>query len=451
MRQLIANALTLLASWIRPKAVPAAVASGVARGSTFLDVYRKHREPTQRQLLEELKNTAWSCASINAAVCASFPPKLYVTTNRGQPAPKCLTRALPHETEARLRAASHLAVHTQGARAIEEVVEHPLLTLLRQVNATHNAFELWELTQIYLEVHGSAYWLLQQDEALSIPAAIWMLPSQNVNPRRTTDSREIVDFYEYRSAGGIARYDPADVIRFQLPDPRDPYTGGLSPLRACFEQVALSSEYAAMKRAVYDNTGVPSVVLSPAEVIGADERDRLEEQWERTFRRGGSGRVLVAESGLQVSVLSHSMGDLAALADMKATKEDIANAFHVPLPFLSGDTNLANMQAADHLHRALAILPRLRRRDEKLNEQLIPRYDPSGRLFLASEDPTPQEQARVLRQHESDLRFGVRTVNEIRAERGLPPVPWGERPFRFDAGGSAGRANPTDSGGADLE
>jgi hypothetical protein len=323
MRLLLANALTRFAGWLRPKAVPAAVAAGAARATTFLDAYRKHHEPTQKQLLEELKNTAWSCASINAAVCASFPPKLYVTTGRGQPAPKCLTKALPHEVEARLRSAPHLAIHTHGAQAIEQVVEHPLLTLLRKVNAVHNAFELWELTQLYLEVHGAAYWLLQEDESLGIPAGIWILPSQSVTPRRATDSGEIVDYYEYRSSGGIARYAPDDVIRFQLPDPRDPYNGGLSPLRACFEQVALASEYAGMKRAVYDNTGVPSVVLSPAEVIGADERDRLEEQWERTFRRGGSGRVLVAESGLHVSVLSHSMGDLAALADMKATKEDI--------------------------------------------------------------------------------------------------------------------------------
>ena len=60
----------------------------------------------------------------------------------------------------------------RGAQAIEEVVEHPLLSLLRQVNTTHNAFELWELTQLYMEVHGSAYWLLQDDEAVGIPAAI---------------------------------------------------------------------------------------------------------------------------------------------------------------------------------------------------------------------------------------------------------------------------------------
>src|SRR5207253_10852297 len=163
--------------------------------------------------------------------------------------------------------------------------------------------------------------------------------SQNVRVCRAPDSPRLVDAYEYRSASGTVLYAPEQVIHFRFPSPRDPYTSGLSPLCACFEQAALTSEYAAMKRSIYDNTGVPSVVLSPAEVIGEDERDRLEQQWQQRFRRGGAGRVLVAESSLKVDVLSHSMGDLAALADLKATKEDIANAFHVPLPFLSGDTN----------------------------------------------------------------------------------------------------------------
>src|SRR5207248_3247683 len=140
--------------------------------------------------------------------------------------------------------------------------------------------------------------------------------------------------------------------------------------------------------------------LSPAEVMGDEERDRLEQQWQQRFRHGGAGRVLVAESSLKVDVLSHSMGDLAALADLKATKEDIANAFHVPLPFLSGETNLANMQAADHLHKALAIRLRLVRRDEKLNEQLVPLYDPSGRLFVASDDPKPADTDASVKERE---------------------------------------------------
>ena len=76
----------------------------------------------------------------------------------------------------------------------------------------------------------------------------------------------------------------------------------------------------------------------------------------------------------------------------------------------------------------LAILPRLRRRDEKLNEQLIPLFDPSGRLFFHTPDPTPANQQYLLQQEQSDLRFGVRTINEIRAARGLAPVAWGDRP-----------------------
>src|SRR5438477_2204586 len=115
MRRFLANVLNRLAAWLQPKGVPLGIASGTVGGISFLDSYRRHREPSPRQLLEELKNAAWTCASINAAVCASFPPRLYVATGQGQPAPKCLTRALHPATEARLRAAPHLAIQTRGA------------------------------------------------------------------------------------------------------------------------------------------------------------------------------------------------------------------------------------------------------------------------------------------------------------------------------------------------
>jgi hypothetical protein len=130
-----------------------------------------------------------------------------------------------------------------------------------------------------------------------------------------------------------------------------------------------------------------------------------------------------------VQLLNQSLGDLAALADLRATKEDIANAFHVPLSFLTTETNLANLQAAEHQHMAKAIDPRLKRRDEKLNEQLVPLFDPSGRLFLASEDPIPVNREMSAKEREIDLKYGIVTVNEVRGERGLPPVAWGDRPW----------------------
>jgi hypothetical protein len=96
---------------------------------------------------------------------------------------------------------------------------------------------------------------------------------------------------------------------------------------------------------------------------------------------------------------------------------------------LSSETNLANLQAAEHQHAAKAITPRLRRRDQKLNEQLIPLYDPTGRLFLASEDPVAINFENSIKEEELYLKYGVVSINEVRASNGLEPVPWGQVPW----------------------
>ncbi len=132
---------------------------------------------------------------------------------------------------------------------------------------------------------------------------------------------------------------------------------------------------------------------------------------------------------MKLQILSHSLGDLAQLAEMGATKEDVMNAFHVPVSYFTKETNLANLQAADHQHKSLAVSPRLTRRDQKLNEQLVPLYDPTGRLFLASDDPVPVNQEMDFREREIDMKYGIVTINEVRGQRGLPPVPWGNVPW----------------------
>lgn len=419
---------THLLRWWRVKSAPTILRGPQGSGPAFLDAFRRRRPPTPNELQAELKNTAYTCASLNAAVCASFPPRLYVATHPGQPAARCLCKSLDPVSERRLRSRSHLPPALTRAAQIEEVLDHPLLTLLRQVNPVHNAFDLWELTTLYQEVHGSAYWHLRFDR-LGVPTEIWILPSQYVTPRRQPDSTALVEYYEYRTGASEQRFTPNEIIHFRYPDPRDPYHAGLSPLRASFESVALASDYLAFKQATWENCAIPSAIISPDEAIGEEERERLEAQWNQKYRRGGAGRVLVAESGMKVHILAHSMGDLAALAEMKTTREDIANVFGVPLAFLTTETNLANLQAAEAQHTRKAIRPRLQRRDEKINEQLVPLFDPTGRLFVASDDPVPDDQRQCLAQQESDLKWGIKSINEVRQERGLPPVPWGERPW----------------------
>jgi HK97 family phage portal protein len=432
----LTNLLTRAADWLRrlsadTRRPPIPLTAGPYGGPHlgFHDQRSRFRHASPHELLAELRNTAWACATINAGVCASFPPRLYVATRPGDAMPQWPTRTISVHELKTLRKLPHLTPALKAAQHLHEVVDHPLLDLLRSVNPVHNAFDLWELTTLYQEVIGCAYWLLDLDPVLGTPRAIWPLPSQFVTPRRNPDSPQLVDSYVYRVAGQEVELSPTSVIAFRYPDPREPYTNGLSPMRACVDQVRLASALGAFKTARFDNHALPDALVCPDQVIGEEERDRLETSWNARLRHGGAGRVIVAESNMRVQLLSQSMGDLAALADLKATREEIASAFHVPISLLTSETNLANLQAAEAQHGRIAIRPRLQRRDEKLNEQLVPLYDPRGRLFLAADDPVPANQDQVLRDNQAYLQSGVLTVNEVRSQLGLPPVAWGDGPI----------------------
>jgi HK97 family phage portal protein len=311
--------------------------------------------------MAELKGVAWACASLNASACASYSPRLYVTTKEGQPSARCRTRPVARKSLERL----HALPRNKGTSSIEEVTEHPLLQLLAMptpMGVSFNAYDLWEVSQLYLEVHGRGFWYLERD-ALGTPYEIWLLPPQNMTPLREQDSPRVVDRWRYRVGAKEQLFGPEDIVFFHYSDPRDPYLGGMGPLRAAYEQVTATSHYAARKLAVFENDAIPSALISPDEALGEEEAARLEIQWNQRLRRGGAGKVLVSTDRMNVNLLSHSLGDLALLAEVSATKEDICNAFHVPISYFTTHTNLANLQASRAQHMEQAIAPRLARRD----------------------------------------------------------------------------------------
>src|SRR6267378_299581 len=130
MRTTIAAAFSRLARWLHTKQVPPGLAGSQWTGTGFVDAFKRNRNPTPNEMLSELKNTAFTCASINAAVCAAFAPRLYVATSKSQPEPKCMTKSLNRQTSERLKGSS-LLTPMQKAGKLEEVLTHPLLTLLR--------------------------------------------------------------------------------------------------------------------------------------------------------------------------------------------------------------------------------------------------------------------------------------------------------------------------------
>ena len=390
----------------------------------------RRQGPSNFDLLDHLKATAWTCATINSSACARFPPKLYVTTTKSQARPKCATQTISKSLTPYLRD----RLQTKLATDIVEVTQHPILTLFDTVNPYMNSFDLWEVTTLYQECIGSTYWYLETN-ALGRPYQIWPLPSQLVFMRPADNG------FTYYFQG--AAYSEQQIIHFRYPDPYYPYGPGLSPLRAAYNEARMATSYAELKLAKFDNRAAPDVIISPSEAIGEEERQRLELQWNNKFLRGGNGRALVAESGLSVEILNSQMGDLAALAEKGKNSEDICNAFHVPLSMLSTNTNLANLQASETQHSRVCLLPRLTRRDEKLNEQLVPQFDPSGRLKLCSDNPEAEDNEYNWRMADTAAKYGIWTINELREQDGLSPVPWGDKPCQPQPTAPSASPSPT--------
>ena len=121
--------------------------------------------------------------------------------------------------------------------------------------------------------------------------------------------------------------------------------------------------------------------------------------------------------------------DLADAADQQASFDQIARAFDIPLSMLSKDANRASAEQGRAQHAGDAVAPRLLRLADRLNQQLVPAFDPSGRLFLRFDDPAIENLALKLKQRAAHLRLGFTTINEERAEEGWAPVPWGDVPL----------------------
>ena len=195
------------------------------------------------------------------------------------------------------------------------------------------------------------------------------------------------------------------------------------------------------------NHGRPDLIVSPKEngkFLTKKERNELQHDF-NTELRGvhNSGKVLIASGQVNVEKMGYSPRDLQFQMGRPWSRDQIANAFGVPVSMLKSEgVPRANLESALYQYAKFTIQPRLTMYSQVINEVLIPMWDQedgsvtiSNRVFLAYENVVPEDKEQMLQQQTADLSGHVRTINEIRAERGLDPVTWGDEPYAGPGGG----------------
>lgn len=305
---------------------------------------------------------------------------------------------------------------------------HPAQQLLNRVNPWYTRGDLWQATEIYLNLWGQAFWALERD-ATGRPE-IWPL-----RPDRVTilpDRQRYIRGFVYRGrAGAPVAYTADEVVWLRYFNPLEEYAG-LSPLAPARLSVDMGGDGLRFNRNFLRNSAQPDfVLLTDAQMTDAEIED-FYNRWEARYRGAQNARrPAIANFVRDIRTLGLSHRDMDFIRGLRWSLEEVSRAYGVPKPLLSDleRATFANINAAERIFWRNTIVPELRFLEEQLNRMLLPRLGyPELELgfdLSAIEAMQEDENSRVSREMQL-LAHGVVTINELRRQRNLPEVPWGD-------------------------
>lgn len=349
----------------------------------------------------------------NARTVAAVPLRVYSKRKTTLHATKALSR----------QQKAHL--EQSGKVAEAELLDHPLGELLSHpsrnapLDQRISGHSLMELTSIYLDVLGEAFWFMINGP-LAVPVGLQPLLAQYVTPELNDAGR--VMHYTYGKMFGMRKTLPLNrLVIFQLPNPNNDVQG-LSPLRAALAPADLSQAVIRRVLNLVSNNARPDFIISTEGVQDQDQVDMFYEKWDARFKGVNNvGRPAVFGGAKDIKTLSFSPRDTGELSFAQAAKELILACYGVNAGIIEKSQSRAEAEAHEYAHGKHTATPRLTLIQNTINDILSPLFDED--IFVLFDSPVPEDREFRLREREANIRVGYSSTNEERIEDGKPPRP----------------------------
>ena len=313
-----------------------------------------------------------------------------------------------------------------GRRVLVEP-SHPVARLLERVNPWYTRADLWRATEIYLCLWGAAFWAIERGE--DGEPELWPL-----RPDRMAvipDRRRYVRGFVYRGAVEQVAYTPDEMVWLRYFNPLEEMAG-LSPLAPARLSADMGHEGLHFNRHLLRNSARPDFLLLTNQEMNDAELEDFYARWEQRYQGPGNAhRPAVASAVRDVKTLGLSHRDIDFIQGLRWSLEEVSRTYGVP-KLLLGDferATYANVQASERMFWRNTVVPEVKFLEEQLNRSLLPRlgYPQLTVEFDLSVIEALQEDENSRVQRETALLDrGVLTINEVRRERNLPDVPWGD-------------------------
>ena len=312
-----------------------------------------------------------------------------------------------------------------------EVTTHPAVDLFWRVNPFWTAERLARMDEMSMGVWGESYWALEGPKGA--PREIWWLKPSRVHPV-PHESGYIGGFAYHSVSGEILRFEPHEIVWHRYPNPIDEFSA-LSPLAAA--RLAADTGHAMMRsnsKLFKQGLQIAGLIVPPADKVtfSQEQASDLERQLERRLSgEDKAHRWAVLRYEAQFKQLAISPKDAEFAAGMGLTFRHVCRAYGMQ-PALLGDMDnatLANATAFERIEWTRALKPDAEFRAAEIREQYLPRFrgGPDHCEYDFTQVSALQESASESWGREAQaLDRGAMTINEWRASKGMPSVPWGD-------------------------
>lgn len=294
-----------------------------------------------------------------------------------------------------------------------EVLQHPVLDLLRKPNPFLRGAEWRYLRFKYQEVTGNAYSFVYAD-GQGVEA--YILPSQNVTIQASPT--EIVSKYRYsRNRTTYLDLTPDQVMHQRhRPSIYSPILGA-SPMESVIAELDLYAASIQAETNRWMNGGSPPVVFEfpdgTQQTVIDDMQQRIDAQT-RGVRKAGKNLFLAG--GVKASPLGVPAKEMEYLEGLQEIKSIVWAAWDIPESEMKlNDANLASATAGNPQLMRRGVLPRINSDADSLTECLLPLYGLDPREYwFAYDNPCIDDMVLSSTMVKTLLDARAITVNEAR-------------------------------------
>mgnify|MGYP001570701286 CR=1 FL=1 len=323
-------------------------------------------------------------------------------------------------------------VNAEDKQNKQELPNHPLQKLLNKVNPFWTGQDLQRATETYLGIWGACYWILIKPSPDSPPIEIW--PARPDKIRIIPDKVKYIAGFKYDDGTKHLSLLPDEVVWMRYFNPLSEL-GALSPVAVGRLSADMGIEALRSNRNLFKNGMLFGNVGIELENTATDPE--IEDFYARLKKRFSSPenayRPIVMSPGMKAKNLGFAPKEMEFVSNLRWSLEEVARVWDVP-KLLLGDLENAtysNFDIAERIFWRNTVIPEMQFLQAEINEMLVPQFKDDSIFVeydLSQIEILKEEFNALATRQREDVKVGLITINEARAERNLKPVPWGDEP-----------------------